>query len=863
MNTSVTHHATSLSQATRTSTSRGMFWWVCASLLTLALLFLLALQYAKYASTFDTRAQDRYGILTQHWADTIEAQLALGLSITESQAVARVLHQAKDSTSGVFGVGVLNPQGELLQSNGVVSLGLWQQAHFQTLSRTKGVVEQHGIKVLALPLQHAFGERAGTLVLSYDHRPIRAKAIAAFHSLWPWVLSAWCVGLVVLGCLMRWMTPISDSAHPVLTDPSRKLTWTLTILLFGSQLMFAWHAMLTLQQVIQEDSPMLSQALMQTISPTWERAMQHDIPLSSLVGVEPWLDAALAIGPEFVGIQVLSAQEKQVLYQAGTVHSDYVQQTQTLITSSDLRHPAVTTQWTIALNPDALTARSRQLVVEFLMVLLASVVIFGEVLKSFARHIGQTKSISTHSQTSQTIELSADDLRVPLFLFFFTSELPRAFLPIWSQDVAQLPLWPNWIHIYLMQGFEFRQHISSDILTSLPISLYLLSFALVSPWAGRLCAQYGARRLFLSGLGLAGLIHFLTIFIDSWGMLCIVRVLAGATVGMVSVAALDFIAHQTDGKAAGMAMYLTTYVGAGIAGAGLGAVLADQIGISAVFLLAAVLVAWTWGLVWKWPSMTTHQITQHPSNLNSKLIADYALNKSEKGIKYKEKIPTSAEQLVSDIRHRRRGVVGLLSHTVIWRLLLCMALPMQLAQNGLLFYWVPLALAGLGEHTSMTGMAMMGYFFAVLMLNRWFAQHADRSGQHTTWVISGLLLMGMMGVLMGSFHTSWVLVLGVVLIGVAWAACFPSQGAILLKTAKEQLPEIEPAVAIGNFRTLERMAGMFSPLVVGASIAYWGAVSTAMALGLVLLCAACALLLYQFRTHLGFRHRTPHSSSGS
>lgn len=857
MSTTVTRHTTSLSQATGTSTSRGMFWWVCASLLTLALLFLLALQYAKYASTFDTRAQDRYGILTQHWADTIEAQLALGLSITESQAVARVLHQAKNSTNGLFGIGVLNPQGELLQSNGVVSLGLWQQAHVQTLSRTKGVVEQHGITALALPLQHAFGERAGTLVLSYDHRPIRAKAIAAFHSLWPWVLGAWCVGLVVLGCLMRWMTPVSDSAHPVLADPSRKLTWTLTMLLFGSQLMFAWHAMLTLQQVIQEDSPMLSQALMQTISPTWERAMQHDIPLSGLVGVEPWLDAALDIGPEFAGIQVLSAKEKQVLYQAGTVHSDYVQQSHILTTSSGSSYPEVTTQWTIALNPDALTARSRQLVVEFLMVLLASVVIFGEVLKSFARHIGQTKSVSTHSQTSQTTELRADDLRVPLFLFFFASELPRAFLPVWSQDVAQLPLWPRWMHVDLMQGFEFRQHISSDILTSLPISLYLLSFALVSPWAGRLCAQYGARRLFLSGLGLAGMIHLLTIFIDSWGMLCIVRVLAGASVGMVSVAALDFIAHQTDGRAAGMAMYLTTYVGAGIAGAGLGAVLADQIGISAVFLLAAVLVAWTWGLVWNWPSMTTSPMSKLPS----KLAADYTFNTSDKNIKDKEKILISPQQLVSDAH--RRGIVGLLSHSVIWRLLLCMALPMQLAQNGLLFYWVPLALAGLGEHTSMTGMAMMGYFFAVLMLNRWFAQHADRSGQHTTWVIVGLLLMGIMGVLMGRFYTSWVLVLGVVLIGVAWAACFPSQGAILLKIAKEQLPEIEPSVAIGNFRTLERMAGMLSPLVVGASIAYWGAVSTAMGLGLVLLSAACALLLYQFRTHLSFRHRTSHSSSGS
>jgi hypothetical protein len=173
---------------------------------------------------------------------------------------------------------------------------------------------------------------------------------------------------------------------------------------------------------------------------------------------------------------------------------------------------------------------------------------------------------------------------------------------------------------------------------------------------------------------------------------------------------------------------------------------------------------------------------------------------------------------------------------------------MQMAQHGLLFYWTPLALAALGEHSSFTGMAMMGYFFAVLVLNQLFARQADRSGQHTQWVALGIALMGGSGVLVGWFYESWALALSVVLIGIAWAMSFPSQGAITLKTIKDHLPGIEPAVAIGSFRTLERITGMLSPLIVAASIAQWGSSRTALGLGICLL--VCTGLLYLGHTRL-------------
>jgi predicted MFS family arabinose efflux permease len=303
---------------------------------------------------------------------------------------------------------------------------------------------------------------------------------------------------------------------------------------------------------------------------------------------------------------------------------------------------------------------------------------------------------------------------------------------------------------------------------------------------------------------------------------------------MVSVAAIDFIASHQGAKAGGMAMYLTTYVGAGIAGAGLGSVLADRMGTPAVFFFGSLMVLWGLLLVWRWHSAPTavgH--AAHPSP------------------------PTTSLASAHPIPHRGASPAwSLLSHGGLWRLLLWMAFPMQMVQQGLLFYWTPLALASLGEHSSFTGMAMMGYFLAVLLLNQPLARQADRSGRHTQWVTMGLVLMGCSGVLVGWWHESWVLAVAVVLIGIAWAMSFPSQGAIMLKTTRQHCPGVEPAVALAGIRTFERLAGMLSPLIVAVSITQWGAGPTALGLGVCLL--FCAGLLRLSHTQLASNHVSSH-----
>jgi hypothetical protein len=77
------------------------------------------------------------------------------------------------------------------------------------------------------------------------------------------------------------------------------------------------------------------------------------------------------------------------------------------------------------------------------------------------------------------------------------------------------------------------------------------------------------------------------------------------------------------------------------------------------------------------------------------------------------------------------------------------------------------------------------------------------------------------------------------LTGVAWAMAFAPQGAVALRLSVG-LPGVAPAVAVGVYRTIERVAGVTAPLLVAALIAGWGDAVAAGVLGVLLMACAAA-----------------------
>jgi predicted MFS family arabinose efflux permease len=780
-------------------TARSRQLLACALLLVAAVAMLMLLNYAKFSSTFEHRTRDRHGIVADNLADALEAQLALGLTIMDTPALRTVLERGMAHDSSILAIAALDVRGSPSVVIGQGRPELWRAVREKPSQKGKpNYAREAGSAAVAMPLRNAFDVEAGWLVLEYDMADTVEQTHRAFAALWPAGLLSLVAALVLLALFGKQL--LAEGTVDNVRD-GRRLTVLVTVLLLLVQCVFAWNTYQAFNRITSDNAPMLGATLAQTVRPGLDRALNYGIPLSELKGIEEWLSANLSAAPEFNAIRILD-KDHHALFHSSSTPGGARDLTQSPLAEYNfpLQKEGIDVgQLHVSLDLQALAERSHQLAIEFITLLIIGAILSSEILRAI-----HTK----HGQDTPDDQLKL--LRLPLFLFFLSSELPRSFLPIWSNELASRLLPEAWRGSVLDAWFAPLAVFPETVLAAVPISAYLLSMALASPFAGKYCARHGSRRLLLLSIALALAGHLTALIADSLLTLCLARIIAGLSFGSASVAALDFIGRQPGGRAAGMAVYLTALVAAGICGTGLGALIVDRAGIPAVFAfgLACALVA----------ALALRSMPLLPSSAY---------------------VPHSLG----------RSVVQLLSKPTFLRLVVFVTLPMQIIQQGLLFYWAPLALTALGERTSFVGLAMMGYFLMVLFLNGLSARLADRTDSHNPMVVGGLLLAAAASVIGGLFHYPLVIGAVVLLIGVAWAASFSSQGALALRLSHSQLGGIDPAIVIGVYRTIERAGAMLAPLLVALLIVAFGYAGSALIMGGILLVCALAHGLISRRTN--------------
>lgn len=788
---------------------------MCAFLLAGAVGLLLILNYAKFASTFENRLQQRVGITGQDAARSLDAQMALGITLSDTPAQRGVLERARQSEPAIAAMAVISPRGKIVVSTGNGSEALWESARQQMPGPGGVSVAKAGERsALSVPLTNAYGVAAGTLAIEYRLEEARSNVRSAFDSLLRVAGIGLMVALVLFGLISAGLMGRSGTAQ---SGTVNRLSLVLTVLLLGLQGLIALDAYRSFQRIALQDAPTLATALARTVEPTLIRALEAGIPLDALNGTDAWLATAIESGLEFASIALLDGDQREIGRASKSEVAPDVLRQETRAISLDGRTVA---SLRIGLDPAALSERTRQLAIEFLVLLLVGALLIHEVLAAL---MGEARARATESADVSTTggDIGLSALRFPLFLYFLGSELPRSFLPLWARDLANRP-----VHADDAGGFGglllgVAQGLPQSLQVSLPLSIFLLAVALSSPFAGAYCARHGARRLLVLGMGFALAGQLVSMFADTMPTLALARAVSGISFGCVSLAALDFIGRQGGGRAAGMAMYLAAYVAAGIAGSGLGALLYDRAGTLAVFGFG----------------------------VGCSIVALYSL------LYFPVQTPTSTQA------PRLAASLGLLVRTPgFQKLILLASLPLQILQQGLLFYWVPLAVLSLGERTSFTGLAMMGYFAMVLLFNKPVAKLADRSGNYGRLLSIGLAIAGCAGLIGGVVSAGGAggvsapvslgapaIFVSVVLIGIAWALAFPSQGAMALLVSRTELPGVDPAVSIGVYRTIERFGAMITPIVTAALIALLGLGGSALVLSAMLLVCSVAQFIFSKR----------------
>jgi len=768
----------------------------CGLLLAAATGLLLALNHGKFSSTFESRLKHRVAITAHDAARTLDGQMALGIQLSDTPALRGLLERSKQADPAIEALAILDQRGLNVVSVGTITPALASGIAQQGGSSRSAYARHEGRAAMATPLTNAFGVGAGSVVTEFRLDEASNNTRTAFQSMLRIAGLALLPALLILALYGR----LASKSNATSDKPKgNRLTVLLTVLLLGIQAAIAFDAYRSFERVAVQDGPSLAFALARTLEPTLQRALDSGIPIEKLQGVQGWLNSALDAGPEFGSLALLTPTGAELAHSIKLTHAvkinSLTENNQPL--SSHGIHVA---SLKVGLDPAALSERTRQLAIEFLVLILAGALLIHEIVAA----------MTSRSRAAAQEDLT--DLRLPLFLYFLGSELPRSFLPVWAKDLAGRA-----IHSEATSGSVIDTLVAplyalpESLLVSLPISVFLFAVALSSPWSGSYCARFGPRRLMIVGLTFALMGHLLSAFAETLPVLIVARILAGVSFGCVSLAALDFISSQSAGRATGMAMYLAAYVSAGIAGSGLGSLIYDRAGTGTVFGFGIVCSAIAMAALTRLPSTAGRQ-TQ-PVALTSSIGTLF----------------------------RTPGFV---------KLIVLASMPLQIIQQGLLFYWVPLAVLAIGEKTSFTGLAMMVYFTMVLIFNKPLARFADKSKRYSLLLGVGVAIAGLAGILstvasfndaegVTAFGASGILI-GVTLIGLAWALAFPSQGAMAILVSRTELPRIDPAVTLGLFRTIERVVAMLTPIVVATLIAALGLWQAAIAMAVLLLVCSLA-----------------------
>lgn len=402
-------------------------------------------------------------------------------------------------------------------------------------------------------------------------------------------------------------------------------------------------------------------------------------------------------------------------------------------------------------------------------------------------------------------ENSLVNIRIPIFLFMFAEELSRSFFPLYVDDLKRPIL-----------------GLSSDVIISLPISLFMLVVAISMPIAGRLSDRYGSRQVFLIGLIPSTIGYLLTALSHSLYDLLIWRSLSAFGYGMMFIACQSYVSnHSTSqNRTQGMAMFVSAVMAAAMCGPAIGGILADQIGFRWVFTVSALLSIPAALMVYFFLPRSPHE--QHAKSAKQDLT------------KEKTSIFNNIWLLSKNIKFVTLALFG--------------ALPIKFALTGFIFYFIPIYLNKLEITQSDIGRTLMLYGITAILVTSISAKMADKFNSKTWFISISGFMAGFSILVTAVFNESlFAAMLGVALLGVAHAIGIPPQLALIPEICADEVKRIGQATIISIFRLVDRLGAVLGSLVMASLFTWYDKPQTAAyIIGIYLILSATVLSLVLF-----------------
>lgn len=762
----------------------------CLAVLLLAQALIGALSLSALNRLVADTTADRVEVATRQVAGGIENGLRLGKPLGQFFGLSNLLRDGVGAGRDVHGAVVVVADGRPLaaQGNPVIAADVLARAMRAPAGaplpdgvarRPSGALVSNadGLVTVAVPLIDSAGQIAGAVMLSVAPDVAASRALL-LDNIKVLLLVTLAVGLG-LAAAFKYAIPLTT-----LASGGRARFLVPLAALLVAQGVYAGYTISTFRSASLDVARGNIIALSEGLQRDLNRVIGYGVPLDRMRGIEKQFARLAGTFPAISTIDLV--QDGRVLNRADANGALSVKDlppadetaddlTLVLPLSGQFRSSTIRGSLVLHLSEGVIAAGVRSRVIDAATVVMVALVAAVEMLLLLS--LLMNRAFSARGYSPEGKHVGPDDVseigriaRPVMFGFLFAWALPLGFLPLYARSLSTggLDLPPN-------------------LMMALPISVEMGCGLLTALLAGGLTDRKGWHVPVLAGLGVSFLGLVACAAAPSLPWFSAARGLVGLGYGLTWMGLQGFVVTSSPAQYRGRNM---TGVIAGLfaghlSGAAVGAMLMEQLGFRAVFVVGAVMLVLP-------------------------LVGVLVLMRP-----YMERAAARARAVAPRARARLSETLSLLCTRDFGLLLLGSVIPFSIAQVGLLSFALPLYLEAEGVAASSIGRVLMIYGVCVIYLGPVMGRMVDRSDSGKKyWIVIGGVV-GSAGML-GLYFNSGLLAASCAVLMLALASCFSGASQSPYMLALPDVQRYGAAGATSVLRAADKLGQMAGPLVVGA-----------------------------------------------
>jgi predicted MFS family arabinose efflux permease len=679
----------------------------------------------------------------------IERALRLGKSLEKFVGVEALLQEGLETARDLDNISLHKASGEVVAAS---SRATFLPPAEKVAAAFQGVDGRRPLRAGDLYFQFfpllAGSDQGGVLCFAFNETRLSQKR---------WAIAA--KGLTSLAlCTLVAALMLSVGLRSALERPADKRTGYLARLLFlvlgGAQLLCSGYNFLLFQddyvELVHQKSRTVAGLTQQDVNFLLKKGLQ----VNALVKIDKQLVETVERNVEIHGLAIEDLQGKE-LYRGGHLQGTAAGKAERLPL---IGKEGEVGKLVMVPNVGVVEKAVRDIAFDSLTIVALSLLLIMElVLFLFATLLRQ------EDEGCETPEEKADLgslTRTAIFLFIFAASLGYSFIPLHMADI-----------------YKPIAGLSRDMLLGLPLALEMLGGGLVLIPVGRWIDKRGWHPPFLTGVVVA-MIGTAASGLTSDGLLfSLARLFAGVGYGLAWMSAQGYVLQRTapQHRARGISNVVAGIFSGVICGNGVGALVADRIGYSQVFLIGALIMAV--GLLFVILFMR-----------RAFLVPDQGTG--------------GAGSL---------HLLRLLTDPQAMLVFLCSLMPYSVVMVGLLYYTIPLYLKEMGTSQSNIGRVIMIFGLCMIFLAPRVSRLADRLHDKRLLVVAGGLCGGCSLLLFYFPASFWVVCAAVLLFGVSVAISGASRNVIML--AMPITKQLGSSQVMGVYRSVDKIGQSLGAMV--------------------------------------------------